>query len=88
MSHDESKKTIWFPAKKYGIGWGLPVTWQGWLVLALYLILTISGIWYLDNTGHGLFAIVYALLTTAIFVWICWIKGEPPGWRWGEGRRK
>ena len=22
----------WFPAKSYGFGWGLPITWQGWLV--------------------------------------------------------
>ena len=22
----------WFPAKRYGYGWGLPHTWQGWIV--------------------------------------------------------
>jgi hypothetical protein len=24
----------WFPAKRYGWGWGIPVTWQGWVVFA------------------------------------------------------
>jgi hypothetical protein len=32
----------WFPAKRYGWGWGLPCTWQGWLVLAAYLGLMVG----------------------------------------------
>ena len=24
----------WFPAKRYGWGWGPPNNWQGWVVLA------------------------------------------------------
>lgn len=32
-----------FPAKRYGWGWGLPVAWQGWLVIALYALLAIVG---------------------------------------------
>jgi hypothetical protein len=31
----------WFPAKRYGWGWGLPVTWQGWLVA--FIALTVAG---------------------------------------------
>lgn len=26
-------KDIWFPAKKFGYGWGVPKTWQGWVAL-------------------------------------------------------
>jgi hypothetical protein len=33
----------WFPAKRYGWGWGLPMTWQGWLVLAAFLALVVAG---------------------------------------------
>ena len=29
----------WFPAKTYGWGWGLPRTWEGWVVLGVYLAL-------------------------------------------------
>lgn len=44
MQHDvaknkQSQKKYWFPAKKYGYGWGLPVTWQGWVVVVSYLVL-------------------------------------------------
>ena len=31
-----SEKEYWFPAKKYGWGWGLPSTWQGWVVYCVY----------------------------------------------------
>jgi len=23
----------WFPARRYGWGWGLPTAWQGWVVM-------------------------------------------------------
>jgi len=32
-------KEIWFPAKRYGWGWGLPCAWQGWVVDGIFLIL-------------------------------------------------
>jgi hypothetical protein len=31
---EDHMSRYWFPAKRYGWGWGLPVTWQGWAVLA------------------------------------------------------
>ena len=34
----------WFPAKRYGWGWGLPSRWQGWVVLAIYAVLLVVGI--------------------------------------------
>jgi hypothetical protein len=37
----------WFPAKRYGYGWSVPTTWQGWLVLAVYVVLTVAA------TLHG-----------------------------------
>ena len=30
------KPDYWFAVKLDGWGWGLPVRWQGWVVLALY----------------------------------------------------
>ena len=31
-------KNPWFPRKKYGIGWGLPTAWQGWLVILAFFV--------------------------------------------------
>ena len=28
----QTERKYWFPAKRYGWGWGMPNTWQGWLV--------------------------------------------------------
>lgn len=54
-SEDSKSKDIWFPAKKYGYGWGLPVKWQGWVAfigllgLGLAPVLYLS-IWYKGDT--------------------------------------
>ena len=76
-------KVYWFPAKRYGWGWGLPSCWQGWLVLVLYVLalLVIARVFPpTQNIGHFLLGMVIA---TVVFVAICWFTGEPPGWRWG-----
>ena len=39
----QESKVFWFPAKKYGWGWGLPITWQGWVVLLVFLVLLVTG---------------------------------------------
>jgi hypothetical protein len=36
----------WFPAKRYGWGWGSPATWQGWVVLLAWLATVLPvGVW-------------------------------------------
>jgi hypothetical protein len=85
MSSDDSR--YWFPAKRYGWGWGLPSTWQGWVVMAAYFALLAGG-WFLffllfppmhAMTGF----IVYVVVLTIVLTVICWRTGEPPRWRWG-----
>jgi hypothetical protein len=76
------ERTIWFPAKRYGWGWGPPVTWQGWLVVGVWFILLASispFIMLRSAVGYVTFLIVML----AILMAICYAKGEPPRWRWG-----
>lgn len=40
----KTPSTYWFPAKRYGWGWGFPVTWQGWAVLAAFVALFGAGL--------------------------------------------
>jgi len=75
-------KKIWFPAKRYGWGWGLPTCWQGWLVVAAYFALVAACVAIL-RVRHDALYIGCVLALTAIFVAICWLKGEKPRWRWG-----
>ena len=77
-------KSYWFPAKRYGWGWGLPSVWQGWLVLVVFGLLLLAGAMVL-LPGHGPGAFVaYSALLSAALVLVCWVKGEPPGWHWGD----
>ena len=76
-------KKYWFPAKRYGWGWGIPSSWQGWVVLCAFVVLVTLGSvvvppdkqlgWYLGFVG----------LCSTLLIAVCWLKGEPPRWRWG-----
>ena len=74
-------KQIWFPAKRYGWGWGPPNCWQGWVVLAVYLGLVIGSAFYFRAHTVPYVACVFGL--SAILILVCQLKGEPPKWRWG-----
>ena len=71
----------WFPAKLHGWGWGPPSTWQGWAVLAFYVVLLLGGtIYLLPRSGNAAF-VLYVFAITALLIAVCWVTGEPPEWR-------
>ncbi|WP_179402239.1 hypothetical protein [Burkholderia guangdongensis] len=80
---ESTDRKIWFRAKRYGWGWGLPVAWQGWVVLFVYA-LGIAAIvtWLPPEKSPGAFGIG-VLALSVVLVAICWMKGEKPKWRWG-----
>ena len=79
-----NSKKLWFSAKRYGYGW-TPLTWEGWFVIAVYVLLFV---WVIKDISHTkeislwfilkVFALILTLLT------ITYVKGEPPKWRWGK----
>jgi hypothetical protein len=73
----------WFHAKRYGWGWGLPATWQGWVVLITWLtaVTLISPILAVRSM---LYFAIFIILMTSVLLAICFAKGEPPKWRWGN----
>jgi len=84
---DEQSKDIWFPAKKYGVGWGFPITWQGWLVLGIYMALVSIGTVFLviaENPVWIIPFIIYILLLSVGLIFICFKKGEKIDFRWGK----
>lgn len=76
------ERRYWFKAKRYGYGWGLPATIEGWVLLIAFLVLTVAAIAVLPGAWA---AIVIALLACGL-VAICYATGEPPSWRWGKRR--
>ena len=77
----------WFPAKRYGWGWGLPASWQGWVVIALYTALIAAGAVVISPSGRPGAFVAYLLLLSLMLIAVCWAKGEPPRWRWGKRDR-
>lgn len=82
-SEADDRPRYWFPAKRYGWGWGPPSTWQGWVVFVAYIALMVVAAWMVppERSVAGFIAAVSGLSLAVIA--ICWWKGEPPRWRWG-----
>jgi mannose-6-phosphate isomerase-like protein (cupin superfamily) len=78
----------WFRAKRFGWGWR-PVSWQGWVTTGIYLVLIIDESLSLGKTsslGNETFVSLSMpfVFITALFIFLCWAKGERPRWRWGK----
>ena len=69
--------------KTYGWGWGPPCTWEGWVVMLVYVaILPLAIVLFPpERNMPGFLASVFGL--TGVLIAICWWTGEPPRWRWG-----
>lgn len=78
---DEGRR-YWFPAKRYGWGWGPPSTWEGWVVLIAWVAAVSAGAVF--SRSHPALYVLFAVGMVVILLAICFAKGEPPRWRWGE----
>lgn len=70
----------WFAVKRTGYGVGLPITWEGWLVLAVYVVFATAG-------GILLSPLIFSLmlvLATAIVLYIAYTRSDGE-WRWRDG---
>jgi hypothetical protein len=77
-------KQYWFPAKRYGWGWGPPTAWQGWVVLGGFVAaLAVDAIVFPPDRQLVAY-LACAALSALVLIIICWRKGEPPRWRWGD----
>jgi hypothetical protein len=75
-SYMNTEKRYWFRAKRYGLGWGLPCSWQGWAFFLSWLaVLTVMAIGLMPRRPF-LFALALGAMTL-ILVMVCYIKGEP-----------
>lgn len=83
----DNPRGYWFKRKLYGWGW-VPVTWQGWLVTAVYVALLIAFSSTIDESSPPqeiMFTFFLPLtLMTVTLIRICYKKGEKPRWQWGS----
>jgi hypothetical protein len=73
----------WFRAKRYGWGW-TPATWQGWAALAAFVALLAADARVFPPRTSLAAYIACAGGLTLLLAAVCWLKGEPPRWRWGD----
>ena len=79
-----AEKKYWFPAKSYGWGWGMPNRWQGWVVFLVYFVLIALGFVIAPPQYVPVYYFSYVTILSAALLFICWKKGEPPSWHWGN----
>jgi hypothetical protein len=78
----EDNRRFWFHAKKFGWGWGMPATWQGWMTYVAYLALILG---CLVSTQAELRRVVCIVSISVLLIIVVILKGERPlGWRWGK----
>ncbi len=77
-------KKYWFPAKRYGWGWGFPSTWQGWLVLIVYAVCLGLLVHFVPPSSNRTEFLLGVGGLSVLLTIVCWCTGEPPHWRWGK----
>lgn len=88
----DNPKGYWFKAKLYGWGW-TPATWQGWLVLVLFIgLLLWNGFSVSENSAvtetELTWFFVRLIVIVLILLAVCWKTGEKPRWQWGPPDEK
>ncbi len=85
-------KRYWFLRKSYGWGW-YPATWEGWLSLAIFLVVQAWNVLRFQSSVLSENYIVGQILivtisSTSLLLWLCLKTGEKPRWQWGEPKTK
>lgn len=70
----KTERTYWFKAKKSGLGWSTPLTWQGW---AVYIAMFSTIVYFLVMVPDVGQRVPGVWVTVLIAVAFCWIFGEP-----------
>jgi len=84
----DTDNLYWFKRKKYGYGW-TPCTWQGWVVLGVYILglaLLVHRLLPESSASSPIRFLVSCAIWTFIFLVITYRTGELLRWQWGEPR--
>lgn len=71
------KDDYWFPLRRYGWGWGLPVRWQGWLVYGVAFALLAAMFFVFPPATRAVPFLIGTWAVILVLVFVCWLKGEP-----------
>jgi hypothetical protein len=74
-------KRYWFPAKRYGWGWGPPSTWQGWAVIAAFVALAVAGVLLFPPKPDLALFVGYITCLVIGLTAVCWSMARQSVWR-------
>ena len=75
----------WFKKKLFGWGW-VPVKWQGWAIIAVFIAFLIwngVGLGETPTDSDVTWFFVKTFTAVLILLAICYKTGEKPSWQWG-----
>ena len=75
----------WFAPTRYGLGSGLPIAWQGWVAIGLFMLVALGASFLFEDRPLVLFSIM--LPAVGIFLLIA-ARTTRGGWRWRWGEKK
>ena len=78
-----SDRPEWFAPKRYGLGTGLPIAWQGWAVLGVFAALVALAVLLFGPDNPAALAIIIPAVVALFLVAALTTRG---GWRWRWGR--
>ena len=52
----------------------------------MYIALVVAGVGLASPSNEPGAFIAWVVFMTLLLIAVCWLKGEPPRWRWGSGR--
>lgn len=73
----------WFAPKRFGLGAGLPIAWQGWALIGGYLAL-LAGLQHLLRREHPAGFVAVTIILTLLLV-VLTAQHTRGGWRWRWG---
>lgn len=87
----DNPERYWFKRKLYGWGW-TPATWQGWLVVLLFILFLLwNGLTLAPDPTltHPklLWFFIETILAVAALILICYQTGESLCWQWGMSKK-
>jgi hypothetical protein len=79
---DDDAGPEWFAPKRYGIGSGKPISWQGWAITLAYAALAFL---VALKFGHRPILVIAALAPLTVVLMVICAKTTRGGWRWRWG---
>lgn len=84
MLHKFFEEGAWFAPKRYGYGAGLPIAWQGWLLIGSHIALIAGLAKLLQHVPPLQFVAVLVAAFAPLPIYAAKTEG---GWHWRWGKK-